>query len=342
MKELTIEAGSGASSILIGESIRNLQQYTPEGRTVIVTDENVWRHHGQAFSHLDVIRIGTGERIKTLETVEALYRELLERDMDRSGFLVGIGGGIVCDIVGFVASTYMRGVPFGFVSSTLLSQVDASVGGKNGVNLRGYKNMIGVFNQPKFVICDLDLLTTLPQRELLCGYAEIVKHAAIADADMFAFLEENAAGALELDLDVIERLVTDSVIIKSAIVSRDEKESGERRKLNFGHTFGHAIETTMGVPHGEAVSTGMAVAAGLSVERGGLSPADADRILDLLRSLSLPVHRPDDLESVLSAMQKDKKRAGDTIHFVLLRRIGSAFVEEMPMGEMRAAVGRYA
>jgi 3-dehydroquinate synthase len=228
----------------------------------------------------------------------------------------------------------MRGVHFGFVATTLLAQVDASVGGKNGVNFSGYKNMVGVFNQPEFVICDLDLLKTLPKREVLCGMAEIVKHGAIADADLFAFLEENAQGALELDPVVVERLVYDSVVIKSAVVSRDEKEAGERRKLNFGHTFGHAIEKTSGVPHGEAVSAGMAAAARLSAQKGLLAHAEADRLIALLDRLGLPTRIPAKPESVLDALRKDKKRKGAGIHFVLLADIGRAVIEEIPLAEL--------
>ena len=340
MKKFTIEAGSGTSAILMGESLNHLDQYISTEKTVIITDYNVWQLYSNAFPDCEVIRIGTGEGIKTLETVESLYDELLARNIDRSDFIVGIGGGIVCDIAGFVASTYMRGIRFGFVSSTLLSQVDAGVGGKNGVNFRGFKNMVGVFNQPEFVICDFNLLKTLPKRELLCGFAEIVKHAVIADARMFEYLEENYARALALYDHIIEQLVYDSIVIKSAIVSRDEKESGERRKLNFGHTFGHAIEKTLGVPHGEAVSTGMAFAADLSVKRGGLAQEKADRISDLIGKLELPIHRSGDRQTIVDALQKDKKRSGDAIHFVLLRDIGEAFVEEISMAEIEALVDR--
>ncbi|MCJ7542222.1 MAG: 3-dehydroquinate synthase, partial [Desulfobacterales bacterium] len=257
---------------------------------------------------------------------------------DRSTFIVGIGGGIVCDIAGFVASTYLRGVRFGFVSSTLLSQVDASVGGKNGVNFKDYKNMIGVFNQPEFVICDLNLLNTLPEKEVLCGLAEIVKHAVIGDRHLFAYLEAHYQEALALDKDVIGKLVYDSIIIKSAIVNQDELEKGERRKLNFGHTFGHAFEKTTGVPHGEAVSAGMVVASQLSVKRGHLSAKNAERIETLLQKIGLPVRIQAEGKSILDALKKDKKRKGDRIYFVLLDEIGNAFVEQIPIKELEAVI----
>ena len=215
--------------------------------------------------------------------------------------VVGIGGGIVCDICGFVASTFLRGVRFGFVATTLLAQVDASVGGKNGVNFGGYKNMVGTFNQPEFVLCDLDLLRSLPEEQLQCGFAEIVKHAAIADAGMFEALEKDAERALALDPMVIEGLVYDSLVIKSTIVNQDEKETGERRKLNFGHTFGHAIEKVTGVPHGQAVSAGMVLAAGLSHQRGLITASEKDRLCALLEQLNLPTGMTFDQDAVLLA-----------------------------------------
>ena len=230
----------------------------------------------------------------------------------------------------------MRGVRFGFVSTTLLSQVDASVGGKNGVNFRGYKNIVGVFNQPEFVICDLNMLNTLPREELLCGFAEIVKHGAIADKSMFDYVEKNHSQALALDLSVIEKLVCDSVIIKSSIVNQDVRETGLRRKLNFGHTFGHALEKTLQVRHGEAVSAGMVLASELSVKRGYLQAADATRIYGLLEKYGLPVRLPFDGSQVLTAMRLDKKRKGDCIKFVLLREIGRAFVDEVTIQELEA------
>ncbi|MGD9278532.1 MAG: 3-dehydroquinate synthase family protein, partial [Desulfobacterales bacterium] len=236
MKTLEIHGSTGDSTIRVGETLQNLGKYIPAANVVIITDVNVKRFYQNNFPSHPVITIQTGEKIKNLDTVRSIYGKLVEFGVDRSTVIIGIGGGIVCDITGFVASTFLRGVKFGFVSSTLLSQVDASVGGKNGVNFQGYKNMVGVFNQPEFVICDLNLLNTLPQKEVLCGLAEIVKHAAIGNADLFKYLEEHYQKVLALDTGVIERLVYDSIVIKSAIVNKDEKEKGERRKLNFGHT----------------------------------------------------------------------------------------------------------
>lgn len=335
MKQLQIQGASGPSTILVGEHLQNLPHYLPTPHPVIITDENVGRRYADQFPPGHVITIGTGESIKTLDTVTRIYTELVAREADRSCVIVGIGGGIVCDMAGFVASTYLRGVRFGFVASTLLAQVDASVGGKNGVNFGGYKNMVGTFNQPEFVLCDLDMLRSLPQTQLQSGFAEIVKHAAIADAGMFQFLEDNAEKALALDPDVIERLVYDSLVIKSGIVNRDEKESGERRRLNFGHTFGHAIEKVTGVLHGQAVSIGMVLATELSRRRGFISAADAKRLIALLERLKLPTRIAFDKDTVLEALGKDKKREKEHVHFILLKGLGDTEITEIQLTELR-------
>ena len=339
MKVVNIKSHPRDSVIMIGERLANLRKYLPVETPIIITDANVLECWGRHFPPGDVITIGTGEKIKIFDTVRYIYEQLLKLEADRSSFIVGIGGGIVCDIAGFVASTYMRGVRFGFVSSTLLSQVDASVGGKNGFNFGGYKNIVGVFNQPEFVICDLDLLKTVPQKEILSGFAEIIKHGAIADKNLFSYLAENRDRALALDLPVIEKLVHDSVIIKSKIVNQDEKEKGERRKLNFGHTFGHAIEKITKVRHGEAVSAGMVIASELAVKKGTLALEDSNRIADLLDKYGLPVRLEFDCKEVLKTLRMDKKRAGDLIYFVLLSEIGNAYVEEIAIQELEALIG---
>jgi 3-dehydroquinate synthase len=335
MKTFHIQGQSGTSIIQVGPVLAEIEEWLPLPRTVIVTDGPVYRLHGSRLPACPVIEIGTGEAVKTLETVAAVHRRLLALEADRGTFLLVVGGGLVCDVGGFVASTYMRGIRFALVATTLLAQVDASVGGKNGVNLDGYKNIVGVFNQPERVVCDPSLLATLPPKALGCGFAEIIKHAAIADADLFAFLEHHRTAALALDPTAITRLVYDSVRIKSEIVNRDERESGERRKLNFGHTFGHAVEKVLGVPHGEAVSRGMAVAARLSVARGRLHPAACERLLALIRSYRLPVDIGGDREALIQALARDKKRDGEQIHFVLLEDLGRAVVEPVSIDELQ-------
>jgi 3-dehydroquinate synthase len=306
-----------------------------EKNVFVVTDRNVHKLYPEIFYTCDPIIIGTGERIKTLDTVAQVYEKLLLKEADRSMFLLGIGGGVVCDITGFVASTYLRGVRFGFVPTTLLSQVDAAVGGKNGVNFKGFKNKIGAFTQPDFVWCAPSFFRTLPEREIRSGLAEVVKQALIADADLFGYIESQVQDILLLGESAMERLVLDCLRIKANIVSLDEREYGERRKLNFGHTVGHAVEQMTELTHGEAVSVGMAVAAKISVHLGLLSAADYTRITNLLRRLHLPMSFSSPIAKIIGSLKQDKKREGDAVHFVLLDGIGHAVVKALPFTELR-------
>jgi len=334
MHSLVIHGSLNDSTLLVGETYKNVEEYLPSSPLVIIVDNNVYDHYHEFFPEGKLIRIDTSEGIKNLDTVDYIIDELVRMEADRSIFILGIGGGILCDITGFVASVYMRGVSFGFISTTLLSQVDASVGGKNGVNFKGYKNIVGVFNQPDFVICDPDLLKTLPEEELLNGCAEVIKHGAIADIKLFEYLEQNYEGIFKMDREVLEKIVYDSVVIKSDVVNRDEKEKGERRKLNFGHTIGHAVEKVTGTSHGKAVSLGMVAAANLSETRGLLSADEKERIIDLLKNMKLPVDIDADKAKVLDAMKRDKKREGESIYFILLDGIGKAVIEEITIKEL--------
>ena len=340
METFQVNGRTGLSSIHVGESLKNLDAYLPTDRAIIVTDHHIDQLYRHLFPDLPVITIGTGESVKTLSTIETILEGFLDHDCDRSGFIIGIGGGLVTDITGFAASVFLRGVPFGFVSTSLLSQVDASVGGKNGVNLNAFKNMVGVFNQPEFVICDIDLLKTLPEAEISNGLAEIVKHALICDPDMFTFLEQNKQKALDLDYETIYRLVADSVRIKSRVVQKDEKEAGERRKLNFGHTIGHAIEKIEQAGHGRAVSMGMMAAGLFSQQKGWLSSGDLERIRTLLSDLKLPTRFEHDPADIISAAQKDKKKQGDHLFYVFLEQIGKARVEKIRFNEMNDFIRR--
>jgi len=335
-KRFHIHGTTGESTISIGEGLDQIQQFIPPGEFLIIADANVWEHHHQRFPDVTVIRLEAGEKNKNLATVEMVYRNFLEHAADRSTFVVGVGGGVVCDIAGFAAATYMRGLRYGFVASTLLAQVDASVGGKNGVNFQGFKNLVGVFRQPEFVLCDLTLLDSLPESELISGMGEVVKHALIADAPLFDFLEENTPGALDRDPGVIQRMVIDSVRIKSRVVAQDEMEQGMRRILNFGHTVGHALEKLTHIQHGAVVSVGMVAACRMSLLKGYLSPEDVERVERLLHGLALPVSTPETPDHIMKAIVQDKKRVGDRIHFVFLTRIGEATVEEIPLNDLRA------
>jgi 3-dehydroquinate synthase len=331
MQRLIVQGQVKNSAILIGEHLQNATHYIDAQKVIVITDTKVKHLYREQFPCEDIITIGTGEKRKSLDTVRDIYHRLIEMQADRSTFILGIGGGVVCDICGFAASTFMRGLNFAYIPTTLLAQVDASVGGKNGVNLEGYKNLVGLFNQPEFVICDGSLLKTLPPREVICGMAEIIKDAAIADSGLFDYLEKNYENAMRLDDEVIEKLVYDSVVIKSAVVNRDETEQGERRKLNFGHTFGHGIETCTDYNHGEAIGVGMAVAGDLSVARGLLNAEEAWRLKQLLQKCKVPITVKMGSAEVFAAIQKDKKRTADSVYFVFLNQIGRAVVENIPM-----------
>ena len=327
MVEVKVKGTDAESSILIGETIANVGNYLPSTGVYVLTDKKVEHLYGHHFAAYPSFTIGQGEEHKTLQTVETIYRWLLENNADRSSFILAVGGGLVCDVAGYVASTFMRGIKFGFVSSTLLSQIDASVGGKNGVNLDGFKNIIGTFNQPKFVICDPNMLTTLDERDYRSGLAEAVKHTLIADAEMFSFIEENSEKLLARDADTVSRVVENSVNIKTRIVSMDERETGERRKLNLGHTWGHAVEKTTQLPHGESVSIGLAFAAKLSNRYGLMNENEVQRLLRLLNKLGLPTSVSLDKQKAYSYMLKDKKKEMSSIHFILMEGIGSAKIE---------------
>ena len=326
---------SADSKVYIGRISELLGELLPERRIIVITDANIDRRYHSLLERYECFMIGTGESVKTLQTALSLYRRFIEAEVDRSCFILGIGGGIVTDIAGFVASTYMRGLEFGFVSTTLLSQVDAGVGGKNGVNVDGFKNMVGTFTQPKFVICDTELLKTLPEREFRAGLAEIVKAAIIADADLFATLEHSSIEELRRNNSLLEDVVAAAIKVKADIVCRDEKEKGERRKLNLGHTIGHAIEKcSTQMNHGEAVAVGIAVVAHMAENLGLLSAADAERIVSVLERYGFVLTPPVTLRRLTNAISKDKKISGDYLNLVLPSGIGRCEIRKIPRPEI--------
>lgn len=317
------------STLYVGRAAELLDRVVPKGRVVVITDANIDRLYPDLVHRYDYIIIGQGEGVKSLQTVERVYRELMEMGADRSTFILGIGGGIVTDIAGFVAATYMRGVDFGFVSTTLLGQVDASIGGKNGVNVADYKNMVGTFRQPRFVISDVTMLKTLPERELRAGMAEVVKSALVGDAELFSYIEQM------VDVMPYEEVVLRAVTVKARIVAEDEREGGIRRLLNLGHTLGHAIEKcTREVNHGEAVAIGMSQIAHASVRCGMLAEDDAQRIDTLLDRLGFSLKLPVSIADVLREVKYDKKKSNNVLKVVLPIRIGECIVREMTFDEL--------
>jgi len=334
LEEIIINPGASESTLYVGLRWEAVPKLLPEQGVVIITDNNIFDLYGDKFPDSPVIIIKPGEESKQLGTIERLAYDLLKYGTDRSGFILGIGGGVVCDISGFLASVYMRGISFGFVSTSLLSQVDASTGGKNGVNLGDIKNMIGNFNQPAFVICDAAMLETLPEEEYLSGMAELIKTGIIGDPSIIDLLERNHSGIMKRDKDLLADLVARSVKYKASVVSADERESGLRRVLNFGHTFGHAIELHQGIKHGFAVAAGMTLSVYWSEILGYINNEDSQRIIRLLEKYKLiPEYfiPPEIIEELIS---HDKKKAGKDINFVFTGGLGKAFTRKIPVKEV--------
>jgi 3-dehydroquinate synthase len=341
MKTLTLDLGARSYPIHIGAGLLARPELVADHiggpRAAIVTNETVaplylapLRKGLSRFSPLEVI-LPDGEQYKTIETVGRILTALLEARCDRGTTVVALGGGVVGDLAGFAAAIYQRGIPFVQVPTTLLAQVDSSVGGKTGVNHPLGKNMIGAFHQPKAVVIDTDTLNTLPDRELSAGLAEVIKYGLIQDEEFFRWLEANMDRLLAREPDALAFAIHRSCEDKAKVVAADETEAGVRAVLNLGHTFGHAIETGMGYGqwlHGEAVAAGMVMAADLSRRLGWLNEQDAARIVRIMERARLPVRPPAQLTAARfrELMSVDKKVLAGRLRLVLLRRIGEAVV----------------
>jgi 3-dehydroquinate synthase len=315
---------------------------------VVVTAAPIQRRYGRALlkSLTDagltprLLTIPDGERAKSLRWASHLYDRLIKARCERGTTLVALGGGVVGDLTGFVASTYLRGVGFIQVPTTLVAQVDASIGGKTGVNHPNGKNLIGTFYQPRLVFADVATLRTLPKRELIGGFAEVIKYGVIADPDLFAYLEVHASELLACRLETLEQVVVRSARIKADVVGKDEREAGLRRILNYGHTLGHAIEAAAGygrVHHGEAISIGMECAGRLAVRLNLCEPSVVDRQRQLLEQFGLPTRLPPRVDSkrLFAAMALDKKVKDGRLHFVLPERLGSVSVRSVNQAAVR-------
>ena len=344
MQTLRVELGERAYPIHIGERLLSdaslVLPFLDLPRVAIVTNTTVAPLYLQQLSAalraqgVEVISIvlEDGERYKNWATLNRIYDALLEQRCDRKTTLIALGGGVVGDLAGFAAATYMRGIPFVQVPTTLLAQVDSSIGGTTGINHPLGKNMIGAFYQPRLVLADTAVLATLPPRELSAGLAEVIKHGLIRDAAFVAWLEQNVEKLLACDAAALAHAVRRCCEIKAAVVAEDERETGVRALLNFGHTFGHAIESALGYGewlHGEAVAAGMVMAAELSRRMGFIAQADADRIVALLKRAKLPVAQPGIAPArLLELMAVDKKTEGGRLRFVLLDRIGAGSIRD--------------
>jgi 3-dehydroquinate synthase len=333
MKEIDIIIGSSNSKILLGESLDNLKNYVGSN-AVVVTEQNVLRNLSTRFPELPVIVLDPGEKGKSFANVEYISSELLKLNVDRDTTLIGIGGGAVLDVTGFVASIFYRGIPFAYVPTSLVAQIDASIGGKTGINFEKYKNIIGTFNQPKFILIDILILNTLPRSEMINGMAEMIKTAIISDVKLFENIENKYNDIIDLKLPLIEDIVAQCANFKASIVMKDERELNIRRILNFGHTFGHAVESITGLSHGHSVSLGMVEALKVSVFKTGLSVDIMRRTTALLQKTGLLVELELNRNDVFDSLVKDKKRYGDKIKFVLLKNIGEPVIQDIEIKEL--------
>lgn len=337
VEEKAVSWQSGKTVFHLGAGMETLNALVQGRHQIMIADETVLRLHQHRLPEMPTISIVSNETEKSLETVHEIYNKFTEMKADRNTLIWCVGGGITTDIGGFSASTYMRGLRFILVPTTLLGQVDAAIGGKCGVNFKGFKNLIGAFAHPAAVALDYEFLQTLPEEELKNGFAEMVKHACIADISLFERFE--AAGNLLKQLKSGQRealsLIDQSISIKLNIVIKDEREGGNRKLLNFGHTFGHALEAATGIPHGQAVSIGMAITAHLSVKLGLLEEREAHRLIHLLSRYGLPVGLPVSPEVITEALWHDKKKNDNRIDMVVLTEIGKAELMPIPIQQLK-------
>lgn len=307
-----------------------------EGKVVIITDDNVDKLYSEvcikilSLCGFEVYKhvIDAGEKSKNLDTINKIYKFLIDKKLDRSSALIALGGGVVGDITGFATATFLRGIGFIQVPTTLLAQSDSSVGGKVGVDFEGSKNIIGAFYQPKFVYINVKTLETLPVRELKSGLAEVIKHGIILDKDFFDYIQYNLMKILKHDENVLQYLAKTNCRIKGNIVGQDEKESGLRAILNFGHTIGHAIETVsnFNLLHGECISIGMVGAFKISQNLGLVDENETTKVISLLNAAGLPISIQDmDIDKVISQMFYDKKIKNNKLNFILPKKIGEVF-----------------
>ena len=335
MQTVNVNLGENSYKIFIGEKIFDeAEKFISQSnftKILIVTDKNVLKNCAESFTKnlhgdFEIFAIDAGETSKTLHEAEKIYTKAIEFGLDRKSLIIALGGGVVGDLAGFVAATYLRGVPFIQIPTSLLAQVDSSVGGKTAVNHALGKNLIGAFYQPKAVFIDLETLQTLPEREIKSGLGEVVKYGIISDESFFAYLENNAEKILNRDAEVMAKIVKRSCEIKAEVVGSDEREAGLRRILNFGHTLAHAIEEETHYEkyrHGEAVAVGMLGAAYISEQLGKISAAEVNRLKNLLERLNLMTHCEGcDVDKMYSATFRDKKVLNGKINWVLMKKFG--------------------
>jgi 3-dehydroquinate synthase len=332
MQKKTFRFGSGSTDFYFAGGISHLKEIVDQKAAVIITDSIVFAAHQKRFKNWNTIVLKAGEQYKVQPTVDTVIEQLIEIGVDRKWTLVGVGGGVITDLTGYIASVFLRGIRFGFIPTTLLALVDASIGGKNGIDVGLYKNMVGTIRQPSFILHDLIFLNTLPEKEWRNGFAEIIKHACIKDAAMFKELERKDLNYYRQKKKEACALIQRNALIKTKVVQGDEFESGDRKLLNFGHTLGHAIENQYDLMHGEAVAIGMSFAARLSEQL--LKFKNAERIENILTQYGLPSGATYHKDKVFAVLKGDKKKEKDFIHFILLERIGKGTIRPIPLDDL--------
>lgn len=317
-------------------SISYLKKIVDAKNAIIITDENVYKHHQSKFKGWNVIVLKAGEEYKIQGTVDSIIEELIAMQADRKTILVGVGGGVVTDITGYVASVYMRGINFGFIPTSVLAMVDASIGGKNGIDVGVYKNMVGIIRQPNFLLYDLNFLPSLPQAEWENGFAEIIKHACIKDAAMFRLLNTNRLSLYQAKKNLMSELIKRNVLIKTKIVQKDEFEKAERRLLNFGHTLGHALENQYELSHGQAISIGMTYACHISEQLSGFK--QTEKVVKVLEQYGLPTYASFNKKKAIEVLKMDKKRERKEMNYILLEKIGKGVVKSIPLTQLEKII----
>lgn len=336
MEKLTFKFSNSATDYYLASGISHLKKITDPKATVLITDEHIFKAHTKRFKGWNTIVLKPGEAFKVQATVDAIIDKLIELQADRTTTLVGVGGGVVTDITGYVASVYMRGIRFGFIPTSILSLVDASVGGKNGIDVGMYKNMVGLICQPAFILHDMVFLNSLPRQEWENGFAEIIKHACIKDAAMFAELENNTLKNYQSSQTTVCKLIQRNTLIKTKVVQKDEFEKGERRLLNFGHTLGHALETQYELLHGQAISIGMTYACHISERLTGFK--QTARVVSLLEKYNLPTYASFNKQKVFNVLKMDKKREKTAMNYVLLEKIGKGVVKTIALKQLEKII----
>ncbi len=336
MKRFNYKFSGSSTDFYFAYGISHLKKITDPGATVLITDENVYKAHTKRFKGWNTIVLKPGEEFKVQATADALIEKLIDMEADRKTTLVGVGGGVITDITGYVASVYMRGLRFGFIPTSILALVDASIGGKNGLDVGVYKNMVGVIRQPSFILHDMVFLNSLPPQEWENGFAEIIKHACIKDAVMFAELEKNSLKTYQGRQKSICEIIRKNALIKTRVVQKDEFEKGERRLLNFGHTLGHALETQYELLHGQAISIGMTYACHISAQLAGFK--QTEKVIAVLEKYNLPTYASFDKQKVFDVLKMDKKRERKEMNYVLLERIGKGVVKSISLKRLEKII----